>query len=92
MKDEASDALFDVSEPAMSERVLRFRQRCQESPIDRASQAALNAVEDLNLALHTATSPEELRQVRLVAEEVISQLVISASVALTLEEHWDSRR
>jgi hypothetical protein len=64
----------------------------QESPIDRASQAALNAVEDLNYALHTATSPEELRQLRGVVEEIIGQLVISASVALTFEEHWDTKR
>ena len=89
-----TDGLYDTSEPQLSNRIARFKQRLsdsriEESPIDRAGQAAMNAVEDLNLCLHTAKSPEELRQVRAIAESVIAQLVITSSVALTFDEHWN---
>ena len=84
-----TDGLYDTSEPQLSNRIARFRQRMEESRIDRAGQSAMNAVEDLNLCLHTAKSPEELRQVRAIAESVIAQLVITSSVALTFDEHWN---
>lgn len=87
--DRDSDALYDTSEPAMRNRIERFKRRIVESPIDRACQAAIMTVEDINAAIHTAQSPAELAQVRVVVEETINQLIVSSTVALTLAEYWD---
>jgi len=87
-----TDGLYDTSEPQLSNRIARFKERMRripESPLDRAAQSVMNAVEDLNLCMHTAKSPKELRQVRVIAEAVISQLEITSSVALTLDQNWN---
>lgn len=63
-----------------------------ESRGERAAVSALNAVDDLNAAIWLATSPEEVRTIRARIEEVIAQLIISSSVALTLAEHFEGPR
>ena len=87
-----TDGLYDTSEPALSNRLDRFRRRVVESPLDRASFAAMLAVEDLNAAIHLAQSPEQLAEVRDAIEDTIKSLIISSSVALTLAEFWSERR
>ena len=74
---ESPDGLYDTSEPALSNRLDRFRRRVVESPLDRASFAAMLAVEDLNAAIHLAQSPEQLAEVRDAIEDTIKSLIIS---------------
>lgn len=62
-----------------------------ESRSERAFVNLCNAVEDVNLAIHTAHSPADLRQVRTVIQDTIAKLIISSSVALTLDELWEQR-
>lgn len=56
-----------------------------ESPVDRAAQSAMNAIEDLNTAMHAAETLEQMTIVRKHMEAVLRSLVISLAVAETLE-------
>ena len=71
-----------------STRLARFRKRCGEkhSPLEHAQQSLLNAVEDLNDAIHMATTAEQLGKLRETIATTIATLTVSASVADTLNE------
>lgn len=53
---------------------------------ERAVRNAFEAVEDLDLALLTARTPADMEWVRARVEEIIANLVITATVAKTLLE------
>lgn len=59
---------------------------------ERAVSAALEASEDLDLALLTARTPEDLRWVRTKVEDVIARLLITTTVAQTLIRHAEEWR
>lgn len=81
-----TDGLYDTSEPALSNRIARFRQRITESPSGRAAQTLTNAIDDLNSAMHQAETPEQLAFVRTTAEAAIRSLLITISVVETFEQ------
>lgn len=83
MRDDKDRSLVKIAHAAMH--------LPEESATERACVSGVNAVEDLNYAIHVAKSPEELRQVRATIEDIIAQLLISSSVALTLDEFWGQR-
>ncbi len=76
---EAPDPLFDVSEPALSNRIDRFKLRLSQSPLDHAMQSLAVAVDDVNAALWCAGSPE--------AQSEVTKLSVTISVALTMQRH-----
>lgn len=81
MRDDKDRSLVKIAHAAMNAPV--------ESPGERASYSVVMAIEDLNLAIWTAKTPEDLKQVRDAIEDAIAQLIVSSSVALTLAERWN---
>jgi hypothetical protein len=86
-----TDGLFDTTEPAMSNRIARFKDRLQESRSDRALQGAMDAAKELSVRVWAAQSPAELTALYRGIEEVAYELLKSSSDALTLREHWGDR-
>ena len=84
-----TDGLYDTSEPALSNRLARFRARFEQSPAEHAMHAAVEAIADLKVAVWTVKSREQLNDLRLMIEAAITDLTITASVALTRDERWD---
>lgn len=68
MRDDKDRNLVKLAHAALNPKV------AWESPMDRACLSAFNAVDDLNLAIHTAKTPEELASVRDVVEDIIARL------------------
>ncbi len=70
----------------------RFKLRLQESPTERAMQAAESAIDDLKLAVWTAKTHQQLREIRVSMERMIGTLTAISSVALTCIEHLEDGR
>ncbi len=83
---DAPDPLFDTSEPAMSLRLARFKQRVGFDAGDHAMMSLTLAVEDIAGALLVARTPRELKELRDCAEDAIKRLISLSSTALTLAE------
>ncbi len=64
----------------------------KESPVDRALQALLNAIEDTALAICVADSKDALKQIRETIAEAITKLETQDDVASTFLTHFDERR
>ncbi len=73
----------------MIARLERFRARCQQSPLDHAQQSLLNAVEDLNDAIHLAVTPADLAKLRVTIRDTVATLMVSDAVAGALAELED---
>lgn len=57
------------------------------TPMQRAEHSTETAVEDLDAAIWQAETVAELQAVRVLVEDMIKRLIVSSSVALTLQEH-----
>lgn len=90
--DRDTDGLYDTSEPAMQNRIERFKRRIVESPIDRACQSLALAGDDVNAAIHLVSNRKELTQMRDVILETIARLETSWSVAMVIDEYWEHRQ
>lgn len=64
----------------------------QESPTDRACQAAVNALDDLDTAIALAKTRGELILLRTLAQRLIDRLEMSWATAMTYDEHFDDMR
>lgn len=64
----------------------------QESPVERAAYSAACAIEDLDAAIWQATTRGELQVTRVLARELIKKLERAASVAETLDTHFEQMR
>ncbi len=87
---EPTDGLSDTSEAAMSARLVRFRQRLanRESPLDHALNTLLAGCQDLNDAIWSARSKDELRAAREAVSAIHRYMDTAESIMLTCEEHW----
>ena len=84
---ESPDPLFDTSEPALSNRIERFKLRIAESPVDRACQKLTEAIHDLDSAVWLVGSPEACSEVIALAHESIERLATTITVAMARQEH-----
>ena len=87
-----TDALYDASDESIALKLLRFKPRIQEDPIERAMMGLICAVEDLDGVMLLARTPESLAEIRTTAEDAIRRLIILTSVALTLETFTDGQQ
>ncbi len=84
---DAPDPLFDTSEPAMSLRLARFKQRVGFDAGDHAMMSLTIAVEDIAGALLIARTVPEISQLRACAEDATMRLIHLSSLALALGEN-----
>lgn len=88
MADIDTDGLYDTSEPALSNRLDRFKRRIVESPIDRACQSLAMAIEDTESALSQVQTKAELDQARELVRVMTDKMLMLSSLGYTLHEHW----
>ena len=80
-----TDGLYDTSEPAMQNRVSRFKARLAtsvESPAERAAHVGLLIVADFYIAILQAKSVDEVLTIRQLISEVLASMESAERAAL----------
>lgn len=84
-----TDGLYDTSEPALSNRVARFKARLavpRESPAERAAHAGLMIVADFYIAILQAKSVDEALTIRQLIAEVLASMESAERAALEVAD------
>jgi hypothetical protein len=83
-----TDAMFDTSEPSMSQRIARFKVRLDgdECRAERAAHSVYEAVADFTVAIHDARTIAEARRIWTLLGPLVSVMESTERAALLRTE------